>query len=62
MTIKYHRIDSFYDKFNSENSNIQLNQNDINLLTKVIDYGVKRMKVTFFRALCNLKFCCRKNR
>ena len=35
---------------------------DTNLLAKMVDLGVKKIKISFFRALCNTRLYCCKNR
>ena len=34
----------------------------MNVLFKVINYGVDRLKISFTQALCNFDLCCRKNK
>ena len=56
------RVNSFVAKVNDYESFVQVDGTDTNLLSKMIDQGFKKLKVSFFQALFNISLCCRKNR
>ena len=47
--------------FDLETSAVQLDQNDIDVLYKTTNEGVKKLKVSFLQALCHISLFCRKS-
>ena len=56
------RVNSFVAKLNDYESAVQVDGTDTSLLSKIIDQGVKKLKISFLQALCNISLLCRKNR
>ena len=57
------QVNSFIAKVNDYSEPVvQINYIETNMLSKMIDSGVKKIKISFFQALCNISLFCKKNR
>ena len=57
------QVDSFISKANDYSEPVvQIGLNDTNMLSKMINFGVKKIQISFFRALCNSSLFCKRNR